>query len=243
MGQVFQIPIPAGMPAGMTQTVQLPLGLPPGSTIVVTAQQQLPPATGGSSPTRTMVTMHMPVGACGSSAAGAPPGVLTPASAAAMGVTMDAGGHILPQNVLRSTTKSGALRIHYVVDARKLKANDKAVISPPFEISPANPGHYRIIVNPSFVKARGGATFKNSGGMGNVQLKCEDRSEGNITFTISIGDGRPGSMRTELARGPIEHSFADSSVCGLPKAQEEWDFNKVVDAASKTFSVFLDIAQ
>jgi len=151
------------------------------------------------------------------------------------------GQPLAPQSVAKTLCLDGALRVMYVVDARKLKANDKVIISPSFELSDAHPGQYRIIVNPSPIKARGGPTFKNTGGLGNVQIKCEDRSEGKITFNVFISDGRPNSHRREPSRGPVEHDFADGSVCGLAKRVEEWDFNKVVDAHSRTFAVCLDI--
>mmetsp|Transcript_50253 Transcript_50253/g.162705 ORF Transcript_50253/g.162705 Transcript_50253/m.162705 type:complete len:429 (-) Transcript_50253:31-1317(-) len=231
--QVFTIPIPAGMPVGASHAIQLPLGLPPGSTIVImpTAMGHGAPSAGPASPT-AMGRNHSAASNASAASAGA-----------GAGATAGGGIGIMPQTIMKSLGHGGCLRIQYIVDARKLKANDKAVISPPFPISGTNPGNYRMIVNPTFVKARGGATFKNSGGLGNVQLKCEDLSEGTISFMISIGDGRPNSIRNEPARGPVDHDFADSSVCGLQKAQEEWDFNRAVDAASKTFSVFLDIAQ
>mmetsp|Transcript_57684 Transcript_57684/g.126380 ORF Transcript_57684/g.126380 Transcript_57684/m.126380 type:complete len:466 (+) Transcript_57684:361-1758(+) len=272
--QVFNIPIPVNLPAGMSHAVQLPMGLPPGSTIVIT-----PTATNVSQVPAPQTVMVSPVGPARMPGTAPSAGttvvisqqqqqqvqeqhlqmqlqqqqlqqqqqqqqhVAPPLASSMLNVSgaHDGGNHILPQTIMKSAGPNGTLRIQYIVDARKLKANDKAVISPPFDISDAIAGQYRIIVNPSFVKARGGATFKNSGGLGNVQLKCEDRAEGTITFLVSIGDGRSQGGRQEAGRGPVEHNFADSSVCGLPKAQEEWDFNRVVDAGTKTFSVFLDI--
>lgn len=145
-----------------------------------------------------------------------------------------------PQTITKELDQNGLLQVKYIVDARKLKANDKAVISPPFEIPEKHDGTFRIILNPTALKVRGGATFKNSSGKGNVQLKCEAHSESSIRFQIGIGDGLNGRRR-EASRGPVEHNLAHGGVCGLPKGQEEWDFNKVVDEQSKTFAVVLGI--
>merc|ERR1712232_705181 len=140
-----------------------------------------------------------------------------------------------PQTILSERCHDGRLRIQWTVDARKLKANDKAVISPSFAIQ-AKPGTYRMILNPSATKLKGGSTFKNSNGRGSVRLKCETDSCGMIVFRISIGDGRAGGRHLP-ARGDVHHDFSHNGVCGLPKSQEGWDFNTVVDDALKTFVV------
>lgn len=220
--QVFTIPIPAGLPVGAHHAIQLPMGLPAGSTILVLATEK-PMATLARVPGGKEALLQGPAGADDQFAL--------------------AEAQLYPQTVTKAVLADGQLRIIYVVDARKLKANDKAIISPPFEISAANPGQYRVIINPSPTKARGGATFKNSAGMGNVQLKSENPTEGRITFYISIGHGAHHLACSEQARGPIEHDFAHGGVCGLPRKQEEWDFNKMVDVLSRTFTVCLDIVQ
>lgn len=229
---VVQMNIPAGLPVGTSHSVNLPAGLPPGTTLIL-----VPTAMGSvAGPT-----------SAGTDQSAAAPKQATPSSPPSSKPSSkptSPAGSPKTQTIRKFEGKDGALRIKYVVDARKLKANDKAIISPPFEISAANPGQYRVVINPSPIKARGGPTFKNSSGMGNVQLKCENPAEGgNISFMIAINDGRPNTSKSEPARGPIEHSFADGAVCGLRKTQEEWDFNRVVDHSTKTFSVFIDIAR
>jgi hypothetical protein len=171
------------------------------------------------------------------------PGAATLASAAAFPATVAQTAQqeqrLQPQTIAQEVGRDGRLRIKWTVDSRKLKANDKAVISPSFEIH-SIAGTFRMIINPSTTKFRGGTTFKNSNGRGNVQLKCETDSASSIRFRISIGDGRPGGKHVP-SRGDVQHNFAHGGVCGLPKHQEEWDFNRVVDEASKTFVVCVEI--
>jgi len=261
--QVFTIPIPYGMPLGSSHAIQVPMGLPPGSTILVmatnmNANMTAPaPAACGALPAQVATAplamgASSPPGAASSSMAPAVSSAAAPVlpmmpAATSLGMATSSSSSpsasqpLAPQTVAKTLRLDGTLQVMYVVDARKLKVNDKVIISPTFELSAAHPGQYRIIINPSPIKARGGPTFKNTGGLGNVQLKCEDRSEGKIAFHVLINDGRPNSLRSEPPRGPVEHDFTDGSVCGLAKKIEEWDFNKVVDQHSKTFAVVLDI--
>lgn len=146
-----------------------------------------------------------------------------------------------PQTVLHEVGADGRVRIKWTVDARKLKANDKVVISPSFTIH-ALPGTFRMIINPSTTKFRGGTTFRNSNGRGNVQLKCETDSQAMVRFRFLLGDGRQDGRQLP-SRGDVEHNFSLGGVCGLPKQQEEWDFNRVVDESSKTFVVCIEVLQ
>lgn len=143
-----------------------------------------------------------------------------------------------PQTVAQELAADGSLRVKWTVDARKLRANEKAVISPPFEISTVECGVFRLILSPAPSRFRGGATFKNSCGKGSVQLKCETDANSQFSFRILIGDGRG---RYEAARGPVHHNFAVGVVGGLPRHQQEWDFNRAVDTSTRTFVVCLEV--
>mmetsp|Transcript_132597 Transcript_132597/g.383307 ORF Transcript_132597/g.383307 Transcript_132597/m.383307 type:complete len:431 (+) Transcript_132597:62-1354(+) len=139
-----------------------------------------------------------------------------------------------PQTVTCSQEADGVLRVRWTVDARKLKGNDKTVVSPPFEIPSKATGTFKMMINPTPSKLKGGATFRNSNGRGSVQLKCDTASESRLRIRFSIGHGH------EEPRGPLEHNFALNGVCGLPKEVAEWDFTRVVDEAAKTFVVCLE---
>lgn len=91
----------------------------------------------------------------------------------------------------------------------------------------------------------GGTSFKKSKGRGIVQLSCKAdlRCCGNspVTFRIAVGRSRE-HVNDEVLRGPVSHDFvAQSGICGLPKEKEVWDFGRVVDAATQTFVVCLEI--
>lgn len=150
-----------------------------------------------------------------------------------------------PQTLTRAfSTNSGYFRVHWTVDARKLRGNDKQAISPPFELPfgdsfPCVP--FKMMLFPIFTKdGKTGASFKRSQGRGIVQLKCEaDLSDAHaqVRLRISIGSG----SKAQPPRGPVSHTFTRGSVCGLPKDQEEWDFRAVVEQESTTFIVCLEV--
>lgn len=150
-----------------------------------------------------------------------------------------------PQTLTRHLSVStGYFRVFWTVDARKLRGNDKQAVSPPFELSFGEnyPNvTFKMMIYPKVVSdAKGGAAFKKSHGRGFVQLKCEaELSEAiaNVSFRISIGSGE----KAQPPRGPVSHNFSSSAVCGLPKEVDEWDFRSVVDEASSTFVVCLEI--
>jgi len=130
----------------------------------------------------------------------------------------------------------GVLLVKWTVDARKLKGNDKTVVSPPFEVLSKAKGTFKMMINPTPSKLKGGATFRNSNGKGSVQLKCDTASESALIIRFSIGE-----RGEEPPRGPLEHNFALNGVCRLSKEESEWDFTKVVDETAKTFVVCLEL--
>jgi hypothetical protein len=136
------------------------------------------------------------------------------------------------------------LSICWTVDARKLRGNDKQVVSPPFDVffGPQFPGvPFKLMIYPKAShESRGGSAFKKSAGRGYIQLKCEGdvtESVAEVRFSLSIGN----ESATEETRGPVAHNFAKGAVCGLPRSQEDWDFNTVVDQDTMTFLVVLEL--
>jgi len=141
----------------------------------------------------------------------------------------------------------GTFRVQWIVDARKLKVKDKVAVSPPFELCKGVPGTFRIMLYPTVVSDRkGGASFKKAKGKGSVQIKCEspldDVYDGIVTLRILVcGLQQVDSGAEEAPRGPVQHNFADSGVCSLPKDQEEWDFGKATDEETQNFVVLLEV--
>merc|ERR1719429_332401 len=104
-----------------------------------------------------------------------------------------------PQTLTRThSVYSGCYRVHWTVDAWKLRGNDKQAVSPPFDLclgSQLPSVTFKMILYPKVMNDnRGGASFKKSHGRGFIQLKCESDLSGaqaiaNVNFRISIGSG------------------------------------------------------
>jgi len=145
---------------------------------------------------------------------------------------------------------TGSTFINWTVDARKLKSNDRLVVSPVFKIGDGSSNApilpFKMTVSPIAVsESKGGASFKKAGGKGIIQLKCEALREGEhispMSFRFSAGSGRPKEPLLEAPRGPVTCNFTETGICGLPKPCEVWDFQGVVDDESKTFVITLEV--
>lgn len=150
-----------------------------------------------------------------------------------------------PQSLTRMMGH-GVERVLWTVDARKLHGSDRVAVSPPFELSCGAPVTFKMMIAPKLsFDGKGGASFRKARGRGVVQLKCEaqmnEMMSGSLEFYISIGSGCSPHARWEPPRGPVKHNFTRSGICGLPRDQEEWDFNAVVDEASQTFAICLEV--
>jgi hypothetical protein len=93
-------------------------------------------------------------------------------------------------------------------------------------------------------------SFKSTQGHGSVHLKCEGEtgyapgtclSATQVSLRFNIAIGSLGERRQAKGVGSVEHSFAQSACCSLPRKDRVWDFEKVLDQHSMTFDVFLDI--
>merc|ERR1711988_963068 len=136
--------------------------------------------------------------------------------------------------------------VHHVswqVDAKKLESQDKQAVSPQFiiDLPELGPQPFKIALYPKIVNdGKRGASFKKAKGKGRVLLKCEaqlPRDSPELGFRIGIGRGD----KLQVPRGPVAHNFSEQSMCGLQKADEEWDFNAAVDE-SGTFVVSVALA-
>lgn len=180
---------------------------------------------------------------------GAPPVAQVPQASSSLSVTRAAEAPGVPtpqpQALHRAfSVNNQVYRIHWTVDARKLRGNDKQAVSPPFELSFGNQFPnvtFKMMIYPKQINdGKGGASFKKARGRGFVQLKCEaelTEALAPVNFRITIGS----ADKAQTSRGPVLHNFSQSAVSGLPKDIEEWDFNTVVDQESMTFVVCLEI--
>ena len=157
------------------------------------------------------------------------------------------------------TIRSTFFKVDWTVNSKKLVKRERQIVSPSFELK-FGPDHpnvpckmtifpdhpnvpCKMTISPKSMgrEIKRALDFKNSKGHGWVQLKCEAElpaSLASVSFVISIGSGK----NIKEARGPVEHCFSSSAVCGLPRnGRDIWNFCEVVDQASQTFAVGLEI--
>jgi len=146
------------------------------------------------------------------------------------------------------SVNTGIFRIHWTVDARKLKSNDRVHVSPQFEIDfYTSSVPFKMLIHPKVVsELKGGHSFRKAKGRGKVELKCEgvvDEAAGAmVTYRLLIASGKAGDKeKRTLPRGPVKHDFARGGVSGLKQEDQEWDFPSVVDEETQTFVVVLEI--
>eukprot|EP00441_Pelagodinium_beii_P046246 CAMPEP_0197620426 /NCGR_PEP_ID=MMETSP1338-20131121/1250_1 /TAXON_ID=43686 ORGANISM="Pelagodinium beii, Strain RCC1491" /NCGR_SAMPLE_ID=MMETSP1338 /ASSEMBLY_ACC=CAM_ASM_000754 /LENGTH=395 /DNA_ID=CAMNT_0043189603 /DNA_START=52 /DNA_END=1239 /DNA_ORIENTATION=+ len=150
-----------------------------------------------------------------------------------------------PQTLTRAfSIQSGFFRVHWTVDGRKLRGNEKQTVSPPFQLSfgPKHPNvTFKMMIYPQKIDdGKGGSCFRKANGKGYCQLKCEAELPEElawVTFRISIGSG----SKLQGPRPEVSHNFASSAVCGLRKEDEIWNFLEALDPDSMTFVVCLEI--
>jgi len=123
------------------------------------------------------------------------------------------------------------------VDARKLRGSDKQLASSNFDVD-LGPGLGSVVFKVMLATFGGTQSFKRTGGVGYVQVKCASEGDINTKIRVSIGRGD----RQRPPRGPFTHSFSDSPVFTLPRQQAEWDFWGAADEQSMTLVVNVDIA-
>jgi hypothetical protein len=136
-------------------------------------------------------------------------------------------------------------QVDWIVDARKMKGNDRQVVSPPFELPVfAASGQEAQVTFKLMICAlsrgdwKGGTSFKKSSSKGVIHLKCEgdlDESVADVSFCFAVGSA--AGLPTSLPRGPLTHNFARCAVGRLPDDQAEWDFTSAVDEDSLTLLV------
>merc|ERR1719277_664591 len=160
----------------------LPTALPAGAMVLVPSNYIAAPAGGFVAP--------QPGSSVQQQAALVPPAAAARSGEATARGSFDgsSGERPQPQTVSCIQEADGSFRVKWTVDARKLKGNDKTVVSPPFEMSSKAIGTFKMMINPTASKLKGGATFRNSNGRGSVQLKCDTASESKLAIRFSIGD-------------------------------------------------------
>jgi len=247
-GVVMVMPSQAGMgfqqmdsfapwPVGM-----MPMGLPPGAMPIALAGVPGPmgvPSSYAAAP----VMQEVPASSPAMSSSG---GMMSDSCATRSGAPPPPPQ---PQTLNREkSVRSQCERFCWTVDARKLKGADKVAVSPPFDMQFGDhTATFKMMIYPTVTNdGKGGASFKKAKGKGSIQVKCEaelaDYLNGTVTYRLCIGStSAAGDRKSEPHRGPVKHNFSTSGVSSLQKDMEEWDFMKVIDEASQTFVVCLEV--
>eukprot|EP00929_Paragymnodinium_shiwhaense_P109088 TRINITY_DN75463_c0_g1_i1.p1 TRINITY_DN75463_c0_g1~~TRINITY_DN75463_c0_g1_i1.p1 ORF type:complete len:357 (+),score=94.52 TRINITY_DN75463_c0_g1_i1:117-1187(+) len=130
---------------------------------------------------------------------------------------------------------------NWTIDAKKLRGNDRSVVSRPFELSMdgANVPFKIMLYAKAFsgdMGGRGGQSFKVARGQGSLQLKCEQdlgkARKGRVALRFSVGKGTSSASERIM-----HHDFSQSASC----SSQDWDFSKAVEAKSQTFVVSVKI--
>jgi len=124
------------------------------------------------------------------------------------------------------------LKVRWPVDSKKLRGRDKQIVSPIFEVSPGC--SFKLMLKP---KAMGDKkhqeSFQKARGWGSIELKCVEGASlaPTLHFWMSVGGGS--------LRGPVMHDFSESTVSGLTKSEESFNFASAVDGKTSTFLISL----
>ena len=117
-----------------------------------------------------------------------------------------------PQKIGRSQNMD---HVYWVVDANKLNDKAKVLVSPEFKVTCQGNTQlsFKMVMYP---KDR--TSFRQAGGQGFVQLKCEsdtqDMAECSLSFRLAICNGRSGDEAKRDGPGnPVTWDFKRSLVC------------------------------
>ncbi|CAD7957340.1 unnamed protein product [Amoebophrya sp. A120] len=135
-----------------------------------------------------------------------------------------------PHALRRQTSiNSGAHRVTWNVEAKRLKSTDKLCVSPAFSVLQIEDVKYRIVLYPPETGnySKGQGNFRSSKGKGRIVLKCDtamgDVEEVGSKFQLSFRFFVGGPDKKPKISGPMTNDFTELNTKGLPKA-EEWDF-------------------
>lgn len=142
----------------------------------------------------------------------------------------------IPRELRIESGTGGQVEVRWPVDARKLLGKDRQIISPSFELFPDVTCKLMIKPKPKGL-SKGLASFQKARGCGSIELKIIEGAEKAKAFSFCLSIG--SNDKKEAPRGPVQHSFASSSVCGLSRDEEDWDFSAATDPVTNTFLVSL----
>jgi hypothetical protein len=126
------------------------------------------------------------------------------------------------------------LRLFWEADGKKLRSNERQVVSPAFELPLSPPTVFKMVIVPS---DRG--SFRSSKGRGRIQVKCEeertDVMESRLRFRVMPS---PTAQAPRPEAEVVQHDFHTN---GVSHGAEEWDFMRIVGHTAKTLSICLEL--
>jgi hypothetical protein len=136
----------------------------------------------------------------------------------------------------------------WVVDGKKLRGNDRSIVSRQFVLgipsaTEQNEATFKMMIYAKTLKdGKGGQSFKMAKGQATLQLKCEQFMGGinecKLALKFSIGDGVQGDgQNSGYPFKIVHHDFSQSAACTC----SDWNFGRVVDEASQTFVVTVEV--
>lgn len=129
---------------------------------------------------------------------------------------------------------TGAHTIEWSVEARKLKSSDRQIVSPAFELA-GKPIPFKLMVFPvSSTEFSGGSSFRNAGGRGFIQLKCDGASTELAQFPLEVNFFIHSPQRS---RGPVRNDFFQKPMCGLPQNVSSWNLKEAVKGTFFTIGI------
>lgn len=150
----------------------------------------------------------------------------------------------------------GVLRVTWNAMRKKLEGKDQSMVSPKINLAIGDAKDcvpFTMTIRP---KARGDkkgqASFAAANKQGHIELSCNNQSclgsaAPDMTFRLAVGSGL---WRRE--KGLFTHNFAKEKVFSVPKAEEDWEFDRAIKDPESgrqttenelTFSVHLEITK
>jgi len=101
------------------------------------------------------------------------------------------------------------------------------------------------IISANGVSGSAGKVREECTKVGTLRLVLQRGRVDAPRFQVSFGVGPGGSAigcESPSMRGPVLHSFAGQSCCGLPRADEEFDMQAAVDRATRKVAIHIEVS-
>lgn len=130
----------------------------------------------------------------------------------------------------------------WIVDAKKLRCNDRSLVSRPFKLALSSGSfdmQFKLMIFArKLADSKGGQSFQMAQGKGNIQVKCEHALEDvvccSLGFRLSVAQS---ATAPPLCQKICFHDFTQSAAY----SSQDWDFGAAVNNAAQTFIVTMQL--